>query len=309
VVTLRVFIQKFPPLNETISTFFQNYNLNPNQETTYMNDVVVAENQSVPAERAQLPVAPQEPKRESASPFALPETEEFRTLLQSTQGVLLQTEHIQIGIIREPANAQVKLSLYYGNLSSSTVSDIDVSVNNPDMNALVFDADAAPENLQPQQQIQQIVTANCVKEFVGAAQFNISYTLEGQLQTFSSHLPVVASSFLSNYQVSSQDFLAAWGQINGDPLENQLMWKTSKGLDIVRARGVFDTLQLSVIDGVEENPSNLVASCLFNTNTQKIPVLCRLESDANSQMFRITTKSFSPILSASISSLIKYFVS
>ena len=87
------------------------------------------------------------------------------------------------------------------------------------------------------------------------------------------------------------------------------MWKTSKGLDIVRARGVFDTLQLSVIDGVEENPSNLVASCLFNTNTQKIPVLCRLESDANSQMFRITTKSFSPILSASISSLIKYFVS
>lgn len=281
-----------------------------------MEDITVADNQRESAEIANLPpapvntrAAPDQPRRAIPSPFDLPDTDAFRTLVQSTQGVLLQTDHLQIGIVREPSNAQLKMSLYYGNLGGSVISDIDVSVNNPDMNALVFDADEAPENLQAQQQIPQIVTANCVKEFIGAAQFNISYCIDGKQVSHSAHLPVIASSFLSNYSVSSQDFLAAWGQINGEPLENQAMWKTTKGIEISRARLIVESLKFSVIGGVDENPSNLVLACLFNTTAQKIPVLCRLESDANSQMFRVTTKCFSPILSASISSIVKYFVS
>ena len=332
-VTLKVFREKYSSLASEIDDFCRKRSVNLDVKPSFMESTISLiksepsrnapqqqqqqqqPQQSSPPPQQQQQQAPQQQQQQSTpsvvgTPFDVPDTEEFRKLIQEKQGVLLQNEHLQIGIIREYSNARVAMTLYYGNLGSEVLSNINVSVNNPDMNALTFDAERAPETLTAGQQIPQQVTAICAKEFMGAAQFNISYSLSnGRVVELKAHLPVITTSFTSAYAVSSQDFLAAWNQINGQPLEHQLVWKTKTTVDISRARNVFNTLQFSIIDGVDNSPNNLVASCVLNTSTQKVPALFRLETDANAQMFRITSKSFSPTLSASLSSLIKYFIS
>jgi hypothetical protein len=69
------------------------------------------------------------------------------------------------------------------------------------------------------EQITQIVTVDCKKEFLGVPQFAISYvTANGTEVALHQNMPITIFSFTSPYPVTPIDFLAAWKLINGSLL-------------------------------------------------------------------------------------------
>jgi hypothetical protein len=146
-----------------------------------------------------------------------PETEEFRQLCINGRGVLLQTEHIQVGLITDTTTPQAVFTFYYGNITEDgSVSNMDISLDNPDRNSLGLEVtDASPQFLGPLQQVPHVVKFSCHREYIGVPLLRIKYNYNGQDFVASAHLPLCVTTFSKPLEFSPQEFLASWGDVNG----------------------------------------------------------------------------------------------
>ena len=246
VVTLKQFGETYLILAPTIEYFFKEHKVNPNTaKSTYLEKVRVRVVEEPPAPLAPVkeevvpiveeapakPVYPflssrsqsfvesgLDPEQEEIS-FEIPDSEFFRGLVFERKCILAQNSNIQVGMLRERLGSRLRFTLYYGNLGRLELSELQISVMNPDFSALTFSAEEAPRSLKPTEQITQIVTVDCKKEFLGVPQFAISYvTANGTEVALHQHMPITIFSFTSPYPVTPADFLAAWKLINGSLL-------------------------------------------------------------------------------------------
>jgi len=233
-----------------------------------------------------------------------PDSEEFRTLCSTGRGVLLQTNHLQIGTIVEATHLRVSLTFYYGNMTGSPLENIETSVDNPDRNSLRIEVDdASPSNLQPQQQVAHVVRFYCDREYVGVPLLRLKYVFEGQEVPCIAPLPLHCAMFSLPLELGSNEFLLGWTEINGNPQEQQLSWQT-RALNPQRVSEVLRKLNFQIVAGVDE-PDNVLGSCQFYSSSMRVPALCRIEADSVVQMLRVTVKSFSPTLSFGLAQLIQ----
>jgi hypothetical protein len=236
-----------------------------------------------------------------------PESDEFRNLCIAGRGVLLQTEHLQVGIISELQTPQIALTFYYGNVTAFDIINMEISLDNPDRNSLGLEVtDASPQTLAPQQQLPHKVTFSCHREYIGVPILRVKYVFNQQEFLCSAHLPLCCTTFVQPLPLTPVDFLTAWGDVNGPPQEQIVMWK-SKDLTAARVATILQQLRFQLISDVDR-PENVVAATNFFSTSMKVPALCRIESDPIVQMLRVTVKSFSPTLSFSLAQLIQVHV-
>ena len=91
-------------------------------------------------------------------------------------------------------------------------------------------------------------------------------------------------------------------------MEKKVTWKSKSEPNMLKTKQDMIAVGFSIIEGVDPNASNATVAFLFNTSSQKVPVLSRLESDAKTRYFRVTTKCYSPVLSLATCQLLRTLI-
>lgn len=88
------------------------------------------------------------------------DSEALKKLCMASEGVLYQDEYIQIGFKSEYSKGMGRMMLYYGNVSSQPLTGFTPSI--PSVSYLNINAVAVANVLNPQSQVQQLVTMTCI---------------------------------------------------------------------------------------------------------------------------------------------------
>ncbi|KAL6076930.1 AP-2 complex subunit alpha [Balamuthia mandrillaris] len=237
--------------------------------------------------------------------------EMFKFLVVNKEGLLYEGPNLQIGLKSEYKNEQGRVMLFYGNTNpQSPLTQFTVIV--PPVNYLSIQLQPISSTIAPGQQEQQLINLSCLGEFHDALPFRISYLLNGKTENVSLKLPVVLTKFIVPNVLSKNDFFGTWKQYSGPPYEHQSIFRASKIIDLSSITANLSTgFNLAVLEGVDQNPSNLVASGLLHVSAaasgggvKTIPVLLRLETNQEAKMLRLTIRSSDGTVTPAIKALL-----
>lgn len=227
----------------------------------------------------------------------------FLQLLVRTDGVLFEDEQIQIGIKSEYKPPSARLALYFGNKSPQSPFN-NFSVATAPTQGLSFQVQqAAPQQLPPATQNVHILLVNCDAEFPEAPLIAISYVIGNTPRRLVLRLPLTVARFVMPVQLNATDFFARWKQIGSEGQRESIKdIRTSPNATGDFARQVLTAFQLSVLDGVDPNPSNFVAAGIFASgNGTKAGCLVRVQSNTPSdQLTRVTVRSTSTVVASAL---------
>jgi len=229
----------------------------------------------------------------------------FKRLCLASEGVLYEDNMLQVGLKSEYQGSQGRLMLYYGNSSAFPLTNFNVTFNS--VSGVQLQPQSIAPVIQPKAQIQQPVTFSCTSEFTESPTIVINFLTPGKPITIHLKLPIIMSKFFDPLKLNSGDFFAKWKTISGKPLEIQDVFKPSKPVDINQfVKILSDGLNITVLKGVDPNPNNIVAACLypFGSNGQPIQCYIRIESNPQANMCRVTIRTQSAILTNILKSLL-----
>ncbi|GAO46139.1 hypothetical protein G7K_0378-t1 [Saitoella complicata NRRL Y-17804] len=236
--------------------------------------------------------APLFPNLASAAHLSPGWEEGYYSLLSRNEGVLYEDEQIQIGWRSEFHGPLGRVALYFGNKTTATYQSLTSTVENPDKSALSITSPHLPSTTLPAEgQTQQMLNVECLGVFREAPTIRISY-LAGALQAVTLKLPVTLNKFIEPAQLGADDFFPRWKQIGGGEREAQKIFSPVSGerIDLARNRRLVEGLRWAVLDGVDQNPKNIVGAGVLHSKTGKIGVLMRLEPNMDQNLFRCTIR-------------------
>ena len=137
----------------------------------------------------------------------------FNKIVATNQGVLYESDLIQIGVKQEFRGSQGRLSLFYGNKSASPFTNVSASVKVVPF--LRVQAEELGREVGPKQQLKQQIMLECMQPFVSPAELSVAFTLNGSPVSFDVKLPCVATSFLEPVKLTGDDFQKRWVALEG----------------------------------------------------------------------------------------------
>ncbi|KAF9056161.1 Adaptor protein complex AP-2 alpha subunit [Panaeolus papilionaceus] len=233
----------------------------------------------------------------------------FEALTHSAEGVLYEDVQIQVGIKARFQSHIGQLAVYLGNKIDAPLTSFTTSLHIGDPEALsVSFAKIPPNTISSRSQIQQLLHVECKKTFSSPPILTISY-LAGSHQAISLRLPIVLSRFCSGVKLGQTDFFERWKIIGGER-EAQAIFPialTSAGqIDLTKHRQVVTGHNLEVLEGIDPNPSNLVAAGILHMSTDgRVGCLLRLEPNREAKLCRLTVRSSSGEVATEIQKLIQ----
>ena len=140
--------------------------------------------------------------------------ENFAEICRTKQGILLQTEQIQLGSMinsnSNVVNSSVDFTLFFGNLN------VNFPINNLQIKffkkeeEIKIEEENLQSSIEAQQQIPQKIVVTCLKEFSDAPKFELKFDCEKKNFHFEGNLPINLLSFSSPLVVGTQEFLSLW---------------------------------------------------------------------------------------------------
>ncbi|TFL06549.1 adaptin N terminal region-domain-containing protein [Pterulicium gracile] len=234
----------------------------------------------------------------------------FEKLVCTAEGVLYEDVQIQIGIKSRYQGHIGQLAVYIGNKMTAPLTSFTATlhVQDPDALSVTF-AKIPPSQVAPRQQSQQLLHVECKKAFTSPLVISISF-LAGSHQSVSIQLPIVLTKFFESIHLDRPEFFERWKLIGGPPREAQTVFPValdSAGeLDLQRYREALAGSKLSVLEGVDPNPNNLVAAgVLHMSDDGKVGCLLRLEPNKEAKLCRLTIRSTSEDVAAEVQKLIQ----
>eukprot|EP01090_Pellita_catalonica_P000322 TRINITY_DN10217_c0_g1_i1.p1 TRINITY_DN10217_c0_g1~~TRINITY_DN10217_c0_g1_i1.p1 ORF type:complete len:992 (-),score=177.03 TRINITY_DN10217_c0_g1_i1:33-2840(-) len=226
----------------------------------------------------------------------------FKFLCVNKEGVLYEDENLQIGLKSEYAEGKGKIMLFYGNRAAGPITSFTTLIS-----PVIY------LNIQMQQieavipagrQVQQLINVSCVTPFQNALSAQISYIVSGRSFNLLLRLPVVLTKFM-HPAATSQGFLDQWKSLAGQPFEHQSVFKAGQPLTLEYVKKLFSIgFNLSVFDGLDPSPHNIVAGGSLFVKDQAIPVLLRLEANTEVNMWRLTVRTPEQNTSVAIKNII-----
>ncbi|KAF0715417.1 Aste57867_3367 [Aphanomyces stellatus] len=230
----------------------------------------------------------------------------FNKIVTTGQGVLFENDFLQIGVKQEFRGSQGRLSLFYGNKSSQSLTNLGVVIKQvPYFRTQVEDV---AKELAPKQQLKQQIMVECMQPFVHPAELVINYTLGSQPSSFELKLPCVATNFLEPVKLGADDFNKRWGALEGQGREQQDVFASKADLH-ASAKILVDTLKFGLVDGADTT-SSLSLAATFRTGTSapsgdKISVGCLLKLESQGNSYRLTVRAVHPDVSLALKTNVK----
>jgi AP-2 complex subunit alpha len=213
----------------------------------------------------------------------------FEKLTYSADGVLYEDVQIQIGIKSRFQGHLGQIAIYMGNKVSAPLTSFTATLHVHDTEALSANfAKLPPSTIAPRTQTQLLLHVECKKMFTAPPIMSISF-LAGAQQSVALQLPVVVTKFFEHVTLGQAEFFERWKLIGGPPRESQSIFpinlNEAGNLDITKNREVVSGHHLNLLDGIDPNPSNLVAAGVLHTSVDgKVGCLLRLEPNRDAKV-------------------------
>jgi len=220
----------------------------------------------------------------------------YNYALVSPDGILHEDSAIQIGIQSHFFKHQGRLVLFYGNFTSSPITNLSVQI--APHTSIGVSLQKTPAGINPNKQEQQLVDVSCFSEFIEPPIMTVSYSVGGKPFSQTLKLPLVVVKFVQPHRVSEQEFLKLWPEMT---TEQQQVIDTGAPANVQYAIQVFtEGFHLSVVPGTSWSVHNVVGAGIFYSASQALPVLIRMEVSPTTTLYRITVKTPSATLTTSV---------
>ncbi|KAG3012034.1 hypothetical protein JG687_00011447 [Phytophthora cactorum] len=218
-----------------------------------------------------------------------------RNLMLNPQGVLVETDVLQIGAKHEYRGSQGRINLFYGNKTTDTLNGFSVQLGTG--NLFRVQSEELPSQLTGKQQAKQQIMIEAMAPFTEPPIMTVNFSRNGTSYSYQVALPCQATSFMEPVAVNEDSFLQRWNALEGQDHEQQEVVAAASKLDMTQAREWLRTnLNFAMIDGLDSHASrSLSGAGTFRTgamgpNGDKLSVGClvRLEaSDGNAYRIRV----------------------
>ncbi|KAF9348460.1 hypothetical protein BGX34_002467, partial [Mortierella sp. NVP85] len=228
----------------------------------------------------------------------------YNRLRDGADGVLYEDSILQIGIKSEYHGHLGRLAMYFGNKTHTQLNSFAVSLESPD-GLVITSSHTLATSIGPSTQIQQLYSLECQQIITEVPMIRISYQA-GSVQSIYLKLPVTLTRFIEPIQLASADYFGRWKQIGGPPREVQTIFKSAEKINAERARTVLTNNRLGICDNVDPKPGNFVATGVFNSSLNgKVGCLLRLEPNRETDMYRLTIRTTSDVVSKHLKDLLQ----
>ncbi|RUS23367.1 adaptin N terminal region-domain-containing protein [Endogone sp. FLAS-F59071] len=226
----------------------------------------------------------------------------FNKLQYMTEGVLYEDANIQIGVKSEYHGHLGRIALYFGNKTQATLSQFLSEIEN--IAALtVMNPQPPTKTVPPLTQVQQLLNVECNDFFREAPSIRITFTSSTSgPQSILLKLPLVLTKFSEPIQnMDGASFFSRWKQIGGAPREAQVVFRAVNPIDLTFVKNMLAGYRFGLLEGVDPNAANMVAASVVHAGKAgKVGALLRLEPNVDQQMYRLTVRTTSELVSEQI---------
>lgn len=248
----------------------------------------------------------------------------FSNLCTSPSGVLFENSMLQVGVKHEYVGAQGRISVFFGNLHSTSLHNFKVKVDQPDhlrmqmqgTQGLIDDGEGDEGcAIANKTQAKLLLLVEVTAPFDDAPSMRITFeTEEGERHDYPLRLPLVATCFMEPVNLDPGAFMQRWKSLEGQDRECQEVMRlppNSSGIDEQYMRRVANIivngLKFGRCQGVDPTPWTVSGAATFRTgakdvngNNINVGCLVRVEANPKANAFRVTTRTLHPLCSKAI---------
>ncbi|ESO08777.1 hypothetical protein HELRODRAFT_156513 [Helobdella robusta] len=206
------------------------------------------------------------------------------TTTTSKYGNLYEDDLIQIGVRSEFRKNLGRLHLYYGNKSLHQFTGFRTTA---------------------QVQKQQLLNIECADDFTEPPILVVHFKYCDTSRTLFIGLPILLNKFIEGSIMDANTFFVRWNNLSRPSQEVQkiILAKYSMNDDVIKQK--LSLFGLTVLDGIDPNPVNIVSAGILNTASLLIGVLVRLELNHMAQMYRLTVRAYKDGVAGTMCSLLE----
>lgn len=237
---------------------------------------------------------------------------EFVNLLSRTSGILYEDRIIQIGFRSQSNRHLSRLTLFYGNKSPHPLTNFRTQVHCPETidltgngRALSIELQPGPNTVELDAQVQQIVNVECFQAFTESAVLSLSLDCGGSQHQYTIILPITIGRFIQPAEMEQNLFFTRWKLLSQPGQESQKIFPAQFPMDPNVVKNKLLGFGISVLQGIDPNPQNLVGAGILTVSTQEIGILVRLEPNTQAQMYRLTVRSTRDIVAKRVCDLLE----
>ncbi|GJY57916.1 AP-2 complex subunit alpha-1-like protein [Tanacetum coccineum] len=231
--------------------------------------------------------------------------ERFHALCLKDSGVLYEDPYVQIGIKAEWRAHQGRLVLFLGNKTTSSLDSVQAVILPP--SHLKLELSSVPKVIPPRAQVQCPFEVVNLRPSRDVAVLDFSYKFGTTLVDNKLRLPAVLNKFFQPIPITAEEFFPQWRSLAAPPLKLQEVVRGVRPMSLGEMASLLNSWRLIVCPGLDPNPSNLVATTTFySETTQAMLCLVRIETDpADRTQLRMTVASGDPTLTFELKEFIK----
>jgi AP-2 complex subunit alpha len=222
----------------------------------------------------------------------------FEKSLFTSEGLLFEDAHLQIGFKSKYTCNKGKFVLYVGNKLDVDITGMQINFSQEIQGLKVEKMQEIAKVIPSKAQLQHYIQVECVKAYTQIPMIRITYVTTGA-HSLLVKLPIMITKFIEPVTMSSQDFFQRWKQL-GD-VEAQSVFRSGSNIDLEKVRKVVSGFQLQILENLDPNPDNIVSAGIFNMSQGvKDGILVRVEPIKDKQIYRVTVKSTNSTASQSV---------
>jgi len=232
---------------------------------------------------------------------------QWMRLSAMNDGVLYSDGTMEIGVKSEFHGNSGRVVLFFGNMTKTPVVGLSLALNAIPQLQLQTQS-LAQTVIGPETQVQHAVLVKCLEEFKDIMLMHVEWLHPATSTKVSVDLPfpVMLTKFLNTpaaSAIAAPEFVATWKALSEPGMELQQVFNANSPIVVANIRKfLVDSYHLAMLDGVDSKESNLVAVASLTVAAKQIPVLLRLETNAEAKMFRITLRTQSPLATNTLAS-------
>lgn len=247
----------------------------------------------------------------------------FSNLCTSPSGVLFENSLLQVGVKHEYVGAQGRISVFFGNLSSSPLQHFRAIIEESDhlkmqkqgTQGLLDDGEEGGCTVAVRTQAKLLLLVEVTAPFDDAPAMRVMFeTEEGEIHEYPLRLPIVATCFMEPVTLEPKAFMQRWNSLEGNDRECQEVVKAPPNAPAINeeymkriAHIITDGLKFGRCKGCDPTPWTVSGAATFRTgskdaNGNNINVGCLVRVEANPQVgaFRVTTRTLHPLCSKAV---------
>ena len=227
-------------------------------------------------------------------------------LVCKSNGILFESDLIQIGVKCEYKQNLGRLCLYYGNKSNVqflTFMPVVQCLGNLSK-ALSVQVNPVEPLIDAGAQVQQILNVECLDLFKERPTLIIQFSHNAIPVKYNLELPMFLNKFFEPTSMNAEQFFTRWKNLNNPVQEAQEIFKAKHPINSEHIKAKLVGFGMQILDNIDPNPDNFVTAGIVHTSSQKVGCLTRLEPNNQAQMYRLTIRSSRDIVSQQLCRLL-----